>query len=453
MARVDAEPNLRPGLAVVRLSKPQRIPSYKPIEGAKYRSPIREILEVAGKPGIDSVAGGLPLNATLSNIAPKLGRRVAFHMEADHAAENNYGGAAGDPDARKAGAGILKMSGIDVDWKRVYVSPAATPAITALAEATLPYDKGIAIVDGPTYPGGIGGLWKRRPEFKQIRMDTHGPLPEDLEAALMDAVENPEKPNVVWYTTLTGNTVGVTASAERRQTYADIIQRFAAPDMLGRRLVVIEDDPYPDINMSGKPVLRPLTSLLLERGLDEQAAYIRTLSKSVTPASRTGFVMPPPHVADDYLTAAENLFLFANRPFSLAVADVYNDGTYAEHVASLGDAYQPNSDVMDAALTKHAQEAQWTWDKPSYGFFYGVHVLPEEGKRPPDMDALFSEILANKQAAYVPLKRLYVAEDPDGTQAAGMRMALSYPPDQIERAVAQTAHGIAEARENARRGN
>ncbi|MDE2589902.1 MAG: hypothetical protein KGL95_09600, partial [Patescibacteria group bacterium] len=75
------------------------------------------------------------------------------------------------------------------------------------------------------------------------------------------------------------------------------------------------------------------------------------------------------------------------------------------------------------------------------------------GKRPPDMDALFSEILANKQAAYVPLKRLYVAEDPDGTQAAGMRMALSYPPDQIERAVAQTAHGIAEARENARRGN
>ena len=452
----DADPSLKPsGLTVITKGPIQRIPSIVIAPGVGYRSPIREILDVASKPGIRSVAGGLPLNETIETITEEIKQHYDEHLGKGHGAENNYRGSKGEPRLREYGRKLFADKGIKLDSiDNIFVTSAATPANAALAEAGLPLPGGIAIVEGPTYPGGIGALWRRSPQFKQIRVDQDGPLPEDLRLALEDAMDDPNKPNVVWYTTLTGATFGSTATYERKQQYVEIIKDFAHPDKLGNRLLVIEDDPYPDIRLTEEKAPQALTGMLIDAKLPEVAAHVQTFSKLLFPGARTGICYIPKRIEATFQSALENIELYHDGAKQLAIADLGDEGKIDEHRKNLGEAYIPGAQAMEEALERNKERTGWKWTQPRFGFFHGAEVVAEEGQTPLDMDDLFDEAIEKHHVAYVPGKRLFIAPDETGRQAATMRLSHSYPVETIH----ATIDGIADMIEdhkgtNRRRGH
>jgi DNA-binding transcriptional MocR family regulator len=170
---------------------------------------------------------------------------------------------------REAGAAWVRTRGVPAEPGEIVVTAGAQHAmLVALATTTRPGDP--VLVEALTYPGltSLANHLQLRPE--PVPLDAEGLLPDAL-----DAAASRTRARVLYTMPTLHNPTGVTMSAARRRALVEIAAR--------RGLTLIEDDQYGFLSDS-PPIASEAPHL---------CCYVASLSKSVVPGLRVGYLRAP----------------------------------------------------------------------------------------------------------------------------------------------------------------
>ncbi len=377
-------------------------------------STIREILKITERPGIVSLAGGLPSAdgfpvAALQEATARVLREQPREA-LQYAASEGYG------PLREWVAGELATQGLHCDATQVLITTGSQQGLDLVGKVLIDPGSTVA-VESPTYLGALQAFAPYEADFLAIEGDDEGPLPEGLDVArgarfvyLLPNFQNP-----------TGRCVG----AARRLA---LVARAAA---LG--LPIVEDNPYGDLWFDNPPP----PPLAASAGVGEGggAIYLGSFSKVLAPGLRLGYVVAPKALYPKLLQAKQAADLHTPGFNQRIVHEAIKGGFLHEHVPTIRARYKRQRDAMSAALDHH-MPAGTHWQVPVGGMFFWL-TLPAHI----DATALLPAAV-EAGMAYVPGSAFY----PQGGHANTMRLSfVTASPVQIEQAVAALGRVLAAA--------
>ena len=373
-------------------------------------SAIREILKLTDRPGIISMAGGLPSPASFPISA--FTQACNTVMERDGAAALQYSTTEGFPALRQAIADFLPW---DVNPEQILITTGSQQALDLIGKVFL--DKGSRIlVEKPTYLGALQAFTPFEPTPVGVNSDDEGMLIDDF-AAKVGTGEN--KARLAYVLPNFQNPTGRTMSEARRQALVEKARELDIP--------LIEDNPYGDLWYEGEPPL-PLAARN-----PEGVIYMGSFSKVLAPGLRVGFIVAPKSVYGKLTQAKQAADLHSPSFNQRVVAEVMKDGFLHSHIPTIRAMYKVQRDVMLMALEAEMEGLGVTWTRPMGGMFLWVR-LPEGM----DAQVLLAEAV-ERGMAFVPGAPFYADEAETNT------LRLSYvtvSPEQIRQGVAALAAAI-----------
>jgi DNA-binding transcriptional MocR family regulator len=194
-----------------------------------------------------------------------------------------YHPASAHPAHLAAGAAWMGLLGVETTPERVLMTSGAIHGVfVSLLAIARPGD--LILLEELSSPAIIGACRTLGLRVMSLPLDQHGIRPDTLET--IAARERPKAMIIVPH--LQNPTLGILPE-ERRRQIAETARKH--------NLIIIEDDVYGPLL---KPAERgtPLTSLVPER-----SCFCTSLSKSVAPGLRVGFLLVPPALRTDTLNA------------------------------------------------------------------------------------------------------------------------------------------------------
>ena len=384
-------------------------------------STIREILKISERPGIISLAGGLPSADTFPVAAMQEATARVLREQPREALQ--YAASEGFGPLREWVAGELSSQGLRCDADQVLITTGSQQGLDLVGKVLIDPGSTVA-VETPTYLGALQAFAPYEAEFLSVEGDDDGPLPAALTAAaaqgarFMYLLPNYQNPS--------GRCLG----APRRQALAAAALQAGLP--------VVEDNPYGDLWFDAPPP-PPLAATLGvgARGQkDGGAVYLGSFSKVLAPGLRLGYLVAPQALYPKLLQAKQAADLHTPGFNQRVVFEVIKDGFLRDHVPTIRARYKLHRDAMQAALVTHLQALQGRdgsrvhWQTPAGGMFFWLQ-LPTEV----DATALLPQAVAAGMA-YVPGAPFFA----DGGHANTLRLSfVTVPPAQIEAGVAALA--------------
>jgi DNA-binding transcriptional MocR family regulator len=182
-----------------------------------------------------------------------------------------YATTLGLPAHRAAGAEWLARSGFNATPADVVITSGAQHGIVvALAAVARPGD--VVLTEQLTFYGAKSAAALLSLRLHGVAIDEHGMIPEALEAACRQSA-----PKALYCIPTLQNPTTAIMPVERREAVAEICQRYG--------VTVVEDDIYGFLAAEGPP---PVSSFALQNSI-----YINSLSKSVAPGLRVGYLHAP----------------------------------------------------------------------------------------------------------------------------------------------------------------
>lgn len=372
-------------------------------------SSIREILKVTERPGIISLAGGLPAAEAFPVDAM---REASARVLRDTPREAlQYAASEGLPGLREWVAAHLAESGMRVDPSRVLITSGSQQGLDLLGKVLI--DAGSAVaVESPTYLGALQAFGVFEPEWVTVPCDGEGPLPDGLSAArgarFLYALPNFQNPS--------GRLIG----AERRRALVAAASRLGLP--------IVEDNPYGDLWYDAPPP-QPLAALW-----PEGVAYLGSFSKVLAPGLRLGYLVAPPDLMPKLLQAKQAADLHTPGFNQRIVLEVLKTGLLAEHVPAIRARYRARRDAMAEALRRHLP-ADCRWQLPQGGMFFWVQLAAGR-----NASALLPNAVA-RGMAFVPGSAFFA----EGASESCLRLSfVTATPDQIDLGVRMLADTLQE---------
>ncbi len=379
-------------------------------------STIREILKVTERPGIISLAGGLPSADTFPVQALREATERVLHDAPREALQ--YAASEGFGPLREWVAAELTQQGLKADAGQVLITTGSQQGLDLVGKVLL--DPGSAVaVESPTYLGALQAFAPYEPVFTAVAGDDEGPLPDALLAArgarflyLLPNFQNP---------------TGRCLPAARRLALAARAAELGLP--------IVEDNPYGDLWFDAPPP--PPVSATAGVGEGGQAVYLGSFSKVLAPGLRLGYVVAPPALFPKLLQAKQAADLHTPGFNQRVVHEVIQGGFLREHVPTIRARYKAQRDAMQAALQQHLPPG-CRWQVPAGGMFFWV-TLPD------GLDATALLPLAVEAGmAYVPGTTFF----PHGGHANTLRLSfVTVPPERIAQGVAALAQVLRHALE------
>ena len=227
----------------------------------------------------------------------------------------------------------------------VILCAGAGQAFVTLAEALGPVK---LAVEDPGHEGIRGLFAKRGLRPAPTRVDEHGIVVDEL----------PDDAGAVLLTPAHQFPTGAVLSAERR---AQLLAWAAEHQVL-----IIEDDYDAEYRYDRAPIgalqgLRP-----------DLVAHVGSVSKTLAPALRLGWLLAPPAWRERLLDARESLDHGLPALEQLALADFITRGAYDRHLRRSGRAYRRRRDALIEALTEALPGA--TFSGAAAGLHIAVHI-------------------------------------------------------------------------------
>ncbi|MBN9366119.1 MAG: PLP-dependent aminotransferase family protein [Comamonadaceae bacterium] len=346
-------------------------------------SVIREILKVTEKPGIISLAGGLPSPKTFP--VDDFARAAATVLAQDGPAALQYAASEGFPALREAVAQWLPW---DVDPAQVLITTGSQQGLDLVAKVLV--DEGSRVlVETPTYLGALQAFTPMEPTIVSVASDDEGPLVDDFALA---AGHDSGRARFMYLLPNFQNPTGRTMSEARRAALVAKAAELGVP--------LVEDNPYGDLWFD-QPPPAPLTARN-----PEGCIYLGSFSKVLAPGLRLGYVVAPPAIYPKLLQAKQAADLHSPSFNQRMVAEVLKDGFLDRHVPTIRALYKRQRDAMHAALERELASLGVTWSRPDGGMFLWAR-LPEGMNA---IDLLPEAVERN--VAFVPGAAFY-AEAPD----------------------------------------
>ncbi|ADV01602.1 PLP-dependent aminotransferase family protein [Alicycliphilus denitrificans] len=375
-------------------------------------SVIREILKVTEKPGIISLAGGLPSPKTFP--IESFAAAAASVLANEGASALQYAASEGHAPLREAIAGFLPW---DVHPDQVLITTGSQQALDLAAKVLI--DAGSRVlVETPTYLGALQAFAPMEPQVVSVASDDEGVLIDDLAAK---AGSGADKARFLYVLPNFQNPTGRTMSEARREALSARAAELGLP--------LIEDNPYGDLWFDKAPP-KPLAARNPEGCL-----YMGSFSKVLAPGLRLGYLVAPRQMYPKLLQAKQAADLHTPSFNQRLVAEVLKNGFLDRHVPTIRQLYKRQCQAMVAALEKEMQGLGVTWNRPDGGMFLWLR-LPE------GMSAL--ELLpraVERNVAFVPGAAFYAQQADERTLRLSFVTASE---EQIQTAVAALAAAIRE---------
>ena len=369
-------------------------------------SVIREILQITERPGIISLAGGLPSAETFPVDAMREATarvlRDAPREAMQYAASEGYG-----PLRDWVAEHLATHQGMEVSPSQVLITNGSQQGLDLAGKVLI--DTGARVlVETPTYLGAVQAFTPYEPALEGLASDAEGPRPDALATAAAGARFAYLLPNFQ-------NPTGHVYSEARRAALVDAARQAGLP--------LVEDNPYGDLWYDTPP----------PRGLASRwpdgVLYLGSFSKVLAPGLRLGYMVAPPAIYPKLLQAKQAADLHTAIFNQRVVYDVLQSGMLEGHVESIRARYRVHRDAMAAALDLYMRDLA-TWERPVGGMFFWLelaHGLDAMALLPKAVEA---------GVAYVPGAPFYA----QGPRADTLRLSfVTVPPARIEVGVAALA--------------
>jgi 2-aminoadipate transaminase len=337
-------------------------------------SAIREILKLTERPGILSLAGGLPSAETFPVEAVREATERVLRDTPREALQ--YAASEGFAPLREWVAGEMARHGLAVSAAQVLITAGSQQGLDLVGKVLIDAGSTVA-VESPTYLGALQAFVPYEPSFVAIDGDERGPLPESLGRAtgarFFYVLPNFQNPS------------GHSIDAERRIEIARAAEAAGVP--------IVEDNPYGDLWFDAPPPA-PIAS-----HWPAGTVYLGSFSKVLAPGLRLGYVVAPPVVFAKLVQAKQAADLHTPGFNQRIVHEIVRGGFLDAHVPTIRSRYRRQRDAMQAALTAHLKTSgalACRWRVPGGGMFFWVE-LPEGV----DSEALLA-MAVERGVAFVP---------------------------------------------------
>ena len=372
-------------------------------------SVIRDILKITEKPGVISLAGGLPSPDSFPLEAMREATQRVLRDQPREALQ--YAASEGFGPLREWVAEELGGQGLVVDASQVLITTGSQQGLDLAGKVLIDPGSTVA-VEAPTYLGALQAFAPYEPEFVSVPCDDDGPVPGELEAArgarflyLLPNFQNPS---------------GRCMSEARRSALLAAAQGLALP--------IVEDNPYGDLWFDAPPPA-PVAGRWADGSL-----YLGSFSKVLAPGLRLGYLAAPKAVFPKLLQAKQAADLHTPGFNQRVVYEVIRHGFLRDHVPTIRARYKIHRDAMRSALERHMPPG-CRWRVPNGGMFFWVE-LPA-GR---DAVALLPAAVALGMA-FVPGAAFYAAQPRLNT----LRLSfVTAAPAQIEQGVRLLAQALAQ---------
>jgi 2-aminoadipate transaminase len=387
---------------------------------------LRELLKVTEKPDVISFAGGLP--------APEVFPRAEIAAACDHvlrehgSAALQYGSTEGFLPLRELLVRHMARYGIAVTPDNVLVTSGSQQGLDLVGRLFVnPGDR--VLTEAPTYLGALQAWTGCQPEYLSVPVDDEGLDVDRLEGELRAG------PKFLYVLPNFQNPTGVTLSLRRRKRLVELANHYGVP--------IVEDDPYGQLRYEGDH-LPPLVSLDAEyhgcaggRAFTGNVLYLGTLSKTLAPGLRVGWIVAPEVVIHRLVQVKQGADLHTSTFCQMVAHEVARQGFLDRHVRDVRQVYGERRDAMLAALARHFPKGV-TWTRPEGGLFLWA-TLP-----PPLVSAPLFDAALREKVAFVPGASFF----PRGGGERTLRLNFSYcTPAVIEEGIARLGSVVGRQRD------
>lgn len=289
---------------------------------------IREILKVVSKPGIISLAGGIPSPESFPmDMFNELSEMV---MEKYGSSAFQYDLTEGFIPLREQVSVLLAGRGIDASPEDVNITSGSQGILDAAGKLLISKGDKIAL-EAPTYLGAISAFNPYEPQYVSMETDDQGLIPESLELTLKE-----HRIKLIYLVPTFQNPTGRTLPLERRIKIADLLKKYNA--------LLVEDDPYSALRYEGEdiPAIKTMAP--------DHVIYVSTLSKVFSPGLRIGFYAAPEFLSKWLVLVKQGIDLHTST-FNQALAAQYLEGGYMDiQLPKIIKLYKPRQQAMLNAL-------------------------------------------------------------------------------------------------------
>ena len=361
---------------------------------------IRKLTLLLGNKEVISLAAGAPSFETfpieeLAEISAGVIReRGRFALQ--------YGPTRGQGALVEAVAGILRARGIEAcKTSEIVMTTGSQQGLDLISRVIL--DPGdVALIELPSYIGGIIALHNAQAELVGVRQDDGGIVISDLREKIDRARSEGRRVKCIYTIPNFQNPSGVTLAAERRNELVDIADQHD--------LLIVEDDAYYDLYFTADASrLVPLAALRPDR-----VVYLGTFSKVLAPGLRTAWLRAPEALAAKVELAKEGADLSSSVLDQAIVVEAIRQGLIERRLPELRRFYQVRCAAMLDALERFAPAGS-RWTKPIGGFFILMELAAGADTAAMLLDAIESGV------AYVPGQPFFVDQSGSNT----LRLAYS----------------------------
>jgi len=321
-----------------------------------------------------------------------------------------YGDAAGFLGLREALAKKLKRGEhLDVSADEILIVNGSNHGLAVVSMAFVnPGD--VAIVEAPTFMGGLRPLRQLQARIEMVPLDDQGVRVDALEGQLR-ALRSAGTPAKLFYTIPNfHNPAGVDLALDRRKRVVELAEEF--------NFVILEDDAYGELRFTGTAM--PSLYSLAPKGRVIRSA---TLSKILAAGLRIGYVTAPKEV----LARLNSLKLDGGAsPFTNRVAARWLEASHDRHVRHLIDIYRGKRDALIRGLEQGfagQEDLKPAWHVPDGGFFLWL-------KLPPNVDPAKVAMEAGERGVgYVPGTAFF--SDGSGSEYVRLAWSMLSEPDLV----------------------
>lgn len=333
-----------------------------------------------------------------------------------------YGPTRGYAPLLDAVVGLLSERGITATTDELLITSGSQQGIDLIARVMVsPGD--VVLVELPTFTGGIAA-------FRNAQAELVG-VPQDASGIDLDALDD------IWRRQhAIGKTIKLLYVIPNFQnptgSLLDLSRRPRLVEWAARRdILIVEDDPYGSLyfeDVASAAETRPLRAF----DRDGRVLYLSTVSKTLAPGFRVGWMVAPPQLIDRFETAKQSTDLTSGILDQHVVHEALRRGVVHALAPRLRALYARKRDVMEQAIRTRIG-GRLTWSSPKGGFFVWATLPP--GYR----DEAVLERALTHGVVFVIGSAFFV----DGTGHDRIRLSFSAPSiDRIEEGVARLARAL-----------
>ena len=222
--------------------------------------------------------------------------------------------------------------GLKTTYENIMITRGSTMGLYLLIGIL--FSKGDTVIAGdPNYYYADASFLNAGMQLLRVRVDDQG-----IDVDAIEKICRRKKIKAVHITSHHHYPTTVTLSASRRIKLLSLAEKFG--------FIIIEDDYDYDLHYNSSPIL-PLASA----DTKGMVIYIGTMSKVLSPAIRTGYVIAPVNLILELARLRQVVDTQGDPIIELALAELYQDGSIRRHLKKSLQEYHRRRDFVCAGLS------------------------------------------------------------------------------------------------------